>query len=165
MQNNNKNNDLYNELWAKIKTIRQSWRKPNTLKKLIDDWVTDYGTQMDKVAEKIIADKVRLNWSNYASNNDLSTLDEFIKSAWEGWTEGKFSIERSEKGVQIFCTKCPMAEAYRTIGKENYGLIFHCSEDPHMVEGFNPELKFHRTKTLMNGDDCCNHFYTNHLSH
>jgi hypothetical protein len=161
----NENNDLYDELWTKIKTIRKSWRKPKTLKKLIDDWVTNYGSEMDKVAEKIIADRVRNNWANYASNNNLSTLDDFIKSIWEGWTEGNFSIERSEKGVQIFCTKCPMAEAYRIIGKENYGLIFHCSEDPHMVAGFNPELKFHRTKTLMNGDEYCNHFYSHRLSH
>ncbi|MFX0174585.1 MAG: hypothetical protein ACFE9L_22130, partial [Candidatus Hodarchaeota archaeon] len=126
MQDISANNGLYNILWAKIKTIRKSWKEPKTQNKLIDEWLATYGTEMDQVAEKIIADKVRLNWANYATKNNLSTLDDFIKSAWEGWTEGKFSIERSKKGVQIFCTKCPMAEAYLSIGKENYGLIFHC---------------------------------------
>jgi len=52
-----------------------------------------------------------------------------------------------------------MAETYRKIGKPEYGLIFHCSTDPHIVSGFNPDMEFKITKRLMTGDDCCDHYY------
>ncbi|MFW9789019.1 MAG: L-2-amino-thiazoline-4-carboxylic acid hydrolase, partial [Candidatus Thorarchaeota archaeon] len=34
-----------------------------------------------------------------------------------------------------------------------------CNEDEHIVAGFNPSIKFSRTKTLMEGHDCCDHCY------
>ena len=52
-----------------------------------------------------------------------------------------------------------MADTYIKIGKPEYGLIFHCSTDPHIVAGFNPEMEFRITKKLMSSDECCDHYY------
>jgi hypothetical protein len=37
------------------------------------------------------------------------------------------------------------------------GMKMICMGDYAVVEGFNPEIRFTRPKTLMAGDDCC-HF-------
>ena len=41
------------------------------------------------------------------------------------------------------------------LGPVGYASI--CHPDFAMTEGYNPKMKLLRTKTLMQGDDCCNH--------
>jgi hypothetical protein len=53
-----------------------------------------------------------------------------------------------------------MADTFKAIEKVDLGVQFFCNEDAFIVEGYNPAIKFHRTKTLMEGDDCCDHRYT-----
>ena len=56
-------------------------------------------------------------------------------------------------------TKCPLADLAKEVNAEDWGYILYCCDDPNIVEGFNPEMDLKRTKTLMQGDDCCDHFY------
>ena len=71
-----------------------------------------------------------------------------------------FETEEIENGVQVYCTRCPYANLYRALGGEDWGFQLFCAADAELVEQFNPNIKFERTKTLMEGDDCCNHRYT-----
>jgi hypothetical protein len=157
---NENENNLRDTLWRRIQEIRESWKDPEKLTRCLSKWEEDYGSKYNQLAMEIIAQKTEEGWRNWAQKNKLSTLEDFIKSAWEGWSEGEFTIERNQNSVQINCTKCPMADSYISIGKTELGKVFHCCEDPYMVSGFNPHLKFGRTKTLMAGNDCCNHYYT-----
>ncbi|MFX1506259.1 MAG: L-2-amino-thiazoline-4-carboxylic acid hydrolase [Promethearchaeota archaeon] len=148
------------EILERIRLIRKSWRDPIKLKDLLDEWERDIGDEYSQITKEFVAEQTRSAWSKLSSQKGNSSLDNLIKLLWEQWTEGEFTIERTKTEVQIYCTKCPIADAYKSINKEKYGLLFHCSEDPFIVEGFNPEIKFRRTKTLMNADDCCDHFYS-----
>ena len=56
-------------------------------------------------------------------------------------------------------TRCPFADMAIALGEEDWGFEFYCMSDYGMVEGFNPEIEFSRSKTLMEGHDCCDHFY------
>jgi hypothetical protein len=149
-----------NEIREKILLIRKSWRDPRKLNDLLDEWERNIGQKYNHVAKEYVAEQTRSAWSKLASQKGNTSLDNLISILWEQWTEGEFTIERTKTSVQIYCTKCPIANAYKSINKEKYGLLFHCSEDPFIVEGFNPDIKFRRTKTLMNADDCCDHFYS-----
>ena len=149
-----------NELWEKISLIRRSWRDPKKLNDLLDEWERNFGDEYNQTAEELIAEHTRTNWSRISSQNGDTSLDNLIRILWEQWTEGEFTIQRTKTNVQIYCTKCPVADAYKSIKREKYGLLFHCSEDPFIVKGFNPEIKFKRTKSLMNGDDCCDQSYS-----
>ncbi|MFX1512474.1 MAG: L-2-amino-thiazoline-4-carboxylic acid hydrolase [Promethearchaeota archaeon] len=148
------------EVWEKIRSIRQSRRDPKKLNLLLDEWEKDFGDEYNQIAEELVAEHIRSAFSKLSSEKGLSSLDDLIRLLWEQWTEAEFTIERTKTTVQIYCTKCPIADFYRSINKEKYGLLFHCSEDPFIVEGYNPKIKFKRTKTLMNGDDHCDHFYS-----
>ena len=67
--------------------------------------------------------------------------------------------KNSENEVQMNVTRCIFAEIAQELGIEEWGFRLYCKDDPHMVEGYNPKMEFKRTKTLMEGDDCCDHWY------
>jgi hypothetical protein len=147
-------------IWKKIYAIRRSWRNPAQLNVLLIEWETDFGPEYHDLARELIAAQTRKVWRNLAAKSKSNTIDDLVRHLWEEWDEGEFTITRKDNGdVQIQCTRCPIADAYRVIGKEEYGLLFHCSEDPYIVEGFNPAIEFRRTKTCMN-DDFCDHHYS-----
>jgi hypothetical protein len=148
------------QLWDRICAIRTNWGDPAKLRELLDDWDRDFGSEFDDKALEALAENVREDAAAWAKREGISTPEDIVRSMWEGWTEGEFTIERTDVGIQINCTKCPIADSYLAIDRAEAGLLFQCSEDPHIVEGTNPNMKFRRTKTLMAGDDCCDHFYS-----
>ncbi|MHA2424248.1 MAG: L-2-amino-thiazoline-4-carboxylic acid hydrolase [Candidatus Thorarchaeota archaeon] len=147
------------EIWKRIAEIRQYDSNPEQLKKLLAAWKQDYGPEYDELVREILAENVCKNARNWAKEKGISTAEEIVQNMWEGWDEGEFTIERTESGIQIHCTGCPIADAYRSIGEIELGVLFQCNEDPHIVRGINPGMAFRRTKTLMEGDDCCDHYY------
>jgi hypothetical protein len=55
-------------------------------------------------------------------------------------------------------TRCLWAEIFRSLGEPELGFIF-CAGDEPAVKAYNPDLAFQRTKTLMEGDDLCDHVF------
>lgn len=78
---------------------------------------------------------------------------------WERWTEGEFTIERIKDDIQIRCMKSPHADAYLAIDRKDYGILFKCNEDFAIYKAY-PDVFFRRTNTLMEGYDCCDHFFS-----
>jgi hypothetical protein len=57
-------------------------------------------------------------------------------------------------------TRCRFAETVKQAGgTPEQGFALLCAYDIGYCQGLNPKLKFTRTKTLMQGGDCCNHTY------
>ncbi len=144
-----------------IDDIRSARDNPEKLLKLLDRYEKDFGPLKNERVLEIIGENTRRVWAEIASEQENNDIDGILDTLWKAFKDvgGEFTVERTEKAAQIECTKCPMADTYHQIGKQGYGLIFHCSTDPHIVAGFNPEMKFKISKTLMNGDKCCNHYY------
>ncbi|MFW9977906.1 MAG: L-2-amino-thiazoline-4-carboxylic acid hydrolase [Candidatus Thorarchaeota archaeon] len=66
----------------------------------------------------------------------------------------------SEPGTVRFCTKeCLYADVFRGMDAADLGLIILCNGDISSAEVFHPKLRLERTKTLMQGDDCCDFKY------
>ena len=55
-------------------------------------------------------------------------------------------------------THCMWAEVFRELGAQEIG-FWICEGDGPAAAAFNPAIGFHRTKTLIMGDDCCDHVY------
>ena len=69
-------------------------------------------------------------------------------------------VEDTEQAFGLRVTECVWAEVFRNAGLG--GEIGHaaiCNMDYHWPPAFNPKFKMERTKTLMQGDDQCNHRY------
>ncbi|MGY5852896.1 MAG: L-2-amino-thiazoline-4-carboxylic acid hydrolase [Candidatus Thorarchaeota archaeon] len=148
------------EFWKRIVAIRANDTDPEKLEQLLIEWDRDYGPGYDELVSKVLGEELSKASAAWPKEHNIVTADDVVRDMWEGWTDGEFTIERNEEGIQIRCTKCPHADAYRAIGRIEQGLLFKCSEDPPIVRGINPEIKFTRTKSLMSGDDCCDHHYS-----
>lgn len=92
--------------------------------------------------------------------NDLS----FFADSMENWTKGgalEVDVVEQADGVFAFnVTRCQYAEMYRALGIPELGALFSCNRDGTMVEGFNPDITFERTQTIMNGAEHCDFRYT-----
>jgi predicted ArsR family transcriptional regulator len=119
-----------------------------------------FGEEAYQIYMKEENGRVRRNWSKIAEENGDNSIESLIKRIWEPLPSSfEYTMEKTEAGVQFKCTKCPIADrALRLgVGEQMYYAI--CSNDFAAAEGFNPNIGFTMTKTLMQGDGCCNHFY------
>jgi hypothetical protein len=69
----------------------------------------------------------------------------------KNWTEKK------ETAAEIRVTRCLWAETFRAAGAADIGYAAICHGDFAAASAFNPKIRLFRTKTLMQGHDCCNH--------
>ncbi len=100
-------------------------------------------------------------WEEIAKNNGGNTIEDLIKVLWEPLkNEGfEYSFQETEDGVQMNCTRCGLYEMAKHLGITEEAFYMYCASDPYITEGFNSDIGFKRTKTLMQGHDCCDHFY------
>ncbi|MHA2432861.1 MAG: L-2-amino-thiazoline-4-carboxylic acid hydrolase [Candidatus Thorarchaeota archaeon] len=54
------------------------------------------------------------------------------------------------------CTECLNAKVFRDMDAADLGYIMLCNIDFAMTSAFHQKLRLERTKTLMEGDECCN---------
>ena len=74
-------------------------------------------------------------------------------------------VEDTENAFGLRVTECVWASVFREAGLD--GEIGHaavCNMDYHWPTAFNPQFKMERTKTLMQGHECCNHRYVREAS-
>jgi len=64
-------------------------------------------------------------------------------------------LETSSQKLAFNITKCKYAEMYKEHGLEEFGYLLSCGRDYALVEGFNPNIQFTRTQTIMEGADYC----------
>lgn len=81
----------------------------------------------------------------------------------EAWTRGgalEIDIVDQEPNRFAFnVTRCQYAEMYRDLGMAELGAALSCNRDGTMVEGFNPDIAFTRTQTIMGGASHCDFVY------
>ncbi|MHA2065889.1 MAG: L-2-amino-thiazoline-4-carboxylic acid hydrolase [Candidatus Thorarchaeota archaeon] len=150
---------LREQLWERLQEIGGSYKDHERLRTLLDQWEEDFGVEYQHIIDDLIAERARQYWRRMSSLEG-NTLEDLVRTMWKPWTEGEFTFELTGDVLQIQCTKCPIAEGYRAIRREQYGVLFHCNEDSHIAAGFNPNIEFSCTKTLMEGDEYCNHCYS-----
>lgn len=66
-------------------------------------------------------------------------------------------IERTATAVEIRVTQCLWAETFRSANAAEIGHATICHPDFAATTAYNPNIRMTRTKTLMQGSDCCNH--------
>ncbi len=66
-------------------------------------------------------------------------------------------IERTDVTVEIRVTRCLWAETFRGADAADIGYATICHPDFAATTAYNPKIRMTRTRTLMQGFDCCNH--------
>ena len=67
--------------------------------------------------------------------------------------------EQTPEHMKMCVTRCMWADMFRKLGAADLGYAFYCASDYGYCQGLNPNITFTRTKTIMQGDDCCDHTY------
>lgn len=118
-----------------------------------------FGDQvLDTVAEITIEQaRARLQKADLEARN-LDTVMEVLWDQMDGLAE--FTVEeRTPELLRLKVTQCLFADEMRALSAADIGLAFYCSYDYGFCQGLNPDIKFTRTQTLMQGDCCCDHTY------
>lgn len=69
-------------------------------------------------------------------------------------------VEDTDDSFELEVTECLIASVFREAGLGgDIGHAAVCNMDYHWPPAFNPLIKMERSKTLMEGHDCCNHRY------
>lgn len=68
-------------------------------------------------------------------------------------------LELTDNVCQLKITNCLWAKTFREMNAGDLGYANTCYGDFSSATAFNPKLKLERTKTLMEGHDCCDFKY------
>ena len=68
-------------------------------------------------------------------------------------------VEDTDKAFEMRITECLAEIVFKEADALDLGYACVCHADFGLPVGLNPKLKLIRTKTLMQGHDCCNHRY------
>ncbi len=100
-------------------------------------------------------------WAQTEKRNDLAAFGSVFKSGNRFWTHS-FAyeiLEHTGKILEVKYTECLFADVFREAGAPDIGFAAVCYADFAVASAFNAKLRLTRTKTLMEGQDCCNHRY------
>jgi hypothetical protein len=67
------------------------------------------------------------------------------------------TVEDTPQAFELKVTECLWARTFREMGAADIGYLLLCNTDYADCQGFNPRITLIRSKTLMQGDYCCNH--------
>ena len=96
------------------------------------------------------------------SRNDFQTSAKGLKAAESvlfGRTQMFDIVQESERSIQVRFPECLCATVFREAGAPQIGFAMMCHPDAAFAEGFNPDLKLTRTKTILEGADFCDFRY------
>ncbi|MFO7963860.1 MAG: L-2-amino-thiazoline-4-carboxylic acid hydrolase [Desulfobacterales bacterium] len=94
-----------------------------------------------------------------AEGDGLEDFQKALAVAGQGGALKYEIVEAAPDKIAVNFTRCKFAEMYRSLGMEEFGYILSCGRDASIAEGFNPNIRFSRTQTIMEGADHCDFRY------
>ena len=125
---------------------------------LLERLADAYGAGVYEVARDVIVDVARAQGTDLADRVGGTSLPEFAAGLGAWAADGALESEVRELSDEVFAFdvhRCRYAEMYRALGLEELGATLSCNRDASLIEGFNPNVRFTRTRTIMSGDDHC----------
>jgi hypothetical protein len=128
---------------------------------LLNAFKKKYGPEVLLLVDQANSEAIHETYQKGNHDVNKRSIEDLVNIIWEPLRKQglEFSIEHVDSGIQMKCTKCPVADLYKQVGGTEWGYHLYCAADKHIAEAFNPNIGFRRSKTLMEGHDCCNHFY------
>ena len=110
-----------------------------------------------------VIEKLAKQGGEMAAQSVGGTSIPHLEHAMENWNQGdtlSLTILRQDDDHYDFnVTRCEFAEMYKRMGMEKLGEVLSCGRDGHMIDGFNADIEFSRTQTIMEGERYCDFRY------
>jgi len=147
---------------AVLDEFREGWGRRDTVQ-LLRDLSRKYGPTAAPTIERFLASCITEDWAEAGRKeaHPGTEIQDFIRALWEPLKSEGFSFtQKDEDGkVEFRVTKCPIHELAERTGMHAWLYHLACATDFYSAPAFSPKIGFARTKTLMEGHDCCNHTY------
>lgn len=147
---------------AILTAFRDGWGVQDTVE-LLRDLSATYGEKAGQAVEDYIAACLRMNWTLIGQREarEGTEIEDFINVLWEPLREDgfDFTVERAPGTAALRVTRCPIADLAERTGMHDWIYHLACATDFYTTPAFSPRIEFSRTKTLVQGHDCCNHRY------
>ncbi len=132
-----------------INLLQAIWRRPGN-ERFID--------VLQEVSSQVAVESVR-NRERRTQDRSLASAVAYLKRPnrfWKNVITVEF-VKETPNTCEIKVTECLWARTFREYGAGDIGYACICHPDFATAAAFNPKLRMERTKTLMQGDDYCNH--------
>ena len=130
---------------------------------LLERLAEEYGDGVYDVARDVIVGVAREQGADLAEQVGGDSLAAFAGGlgAWsaDGALETEV-VELTDESFAFDVTRCRYAEMYRSLGLQELGATMSCNRDGALIEGFNPNVQFTRTQTIMGGAKRCDFRYS-----
>ena len=145
--------------------LQQRRIEANILKHVYDNLRNRFG---DEQAREIVRDTIsnaaieqgKLFAEQVDGDPDLKDLYEILP-LWSRDGALEIDVLESEPGKLDFNVKrCRYAEMYREMGIGEIGDLLSCQRDGDFCVGYNAEIEFNRTQTIMSGASYCDFRYS-----
>jgi predicted ArsR family transcriptional regulator len=146
-----------------MNVLKEGWGNTETVE-LLKGLSEKYGDKAIPTVEKFLEFHVVKDWADIGKReaHKGTEIEDFIRVLWGSFTpdQGFQFTTNNEKGKTVFCvTKCPVYELAKKTGLYDWMYAFGCATDYLTTREFSPKMGFSRTKTLIQGHDCCDHTY------
>jgi predicted ArsR family transcriptional regulator len=125
---------------------------------LLERLAGEYGEGVYDVAREVIVDVARDSGAALAQQMGDDSLTAFARGLAEFSVDGALEsevVEITETTFGFDVHRCRYAEMYRALGIEDLGATLSCNRDGSLIAGFNPDIEFTRTQTIMEGATHC----------
>lgn len=122
--------------------------------------VDRFGSEVLEVLSRHTSEQIKTRLAN--AELECRDLNAVMELLWDQMMDGvEFKVlERTSEVLKLSVSKCLFVAEMAKLGAADFGNAFYCACDFGFCEGLNPAIEFPRSKSLMNGDECCNHTYT-----
>ena len=117
----------------------------------------DEGVEVIHNAFKEVAEERGAKMAREANSSTLKAFCSGLEAGCAGSHEWE-KIEDTDQRQAYRFTRCMQAEIFAELEAPDIG-FWLCEGDAPMASTFNPAISFKRTKTLMEGHDCCDHIF------
>ena len=125
---------------------------------LLERLAERFGPEVYETARDVIVDVAREQGAALAERVGDDSLPGFAAALGAWSADGALESEVRELSDEVLAfdvTRCRYAEMYRSLGLADLGATMSCNRDGSLIEGFNPDVEFTRTRTIMSGADHC----------
>ncbi len=148
--------------YAILRRLKYDWKEDNGIELLraLDE---NYGETARLAVAKFL--KVQVTGERAAIGEkearEGTEIDDFFRVLWEPLrTMGfEYTLKNENGVVGLKVTRCPIFELAEKTGMHEWFYSMACAIDYHTTPSFSAQIGFARTKSLMQGDECCNHSY------
>ncbi|MEG1799061.1 MAG: L-2-amino-thiazoline-4-carboxylic acid hydrolase [Synergistaceae bacterium] len=147
----------------KISLLRQREIEIRVIAPLIRAFAEEFGEEKTYGTVRKVMESLALSAGKSAALANGNGLDSMKENCIKNWnSDGALAIdtiEETDRTLRFNVTRCRFAELYRELGYGDIGELVSCDRDIAFIKGFDPNIEFTRTKTIMGGADICDFCY------